>query len=83
MAYKMLNIIISTCPIGFPLALNIRDVTPTSEAISVKKLPLSNIANESIMERQEQLHKISSDLVKYDVVFFKLINLQKKKHNKD
>ena len=65
---------------GLPFALKIRDVTPISEAISVKKLPLSNIANESIMARQEQIHKISSDLVKYDVIFFKFINLQKKKH---
>ena len=34
--YSKLKSTISTCPMGFPLALKISDVTPISEAASVR-----------------------------------------------
>ena len=61
----MLKTIMSNCPKGFHLALKISEVTPISEAISVRKFCLSNSAKETAMNKTEQHHKTISPFEKY------------------
>ena len=56
----MLNIIISTCPAGLPLAQKIREVTPTRDAHNVRKPSPPNAKKETIIAITEVDHKIIS-----------------------
>ena len=47
--YKILKTTISNCPKGLPFALNISDVTPISDAMSVIKFSLSKRQNDKII----------------------------------
>ena len=78
--YITLKMIISACPTGFPLAQNIRDVTPISDAASVRKFARSKIRNAKTVNTTETLHSNISDFVKQRIRFFILKTLHSKRH---
>ncbi len=62
--YRTLNTIISTIPVGLPLAQRISDVTPTREAARFRKFSRSNMRNAVIISPEDMLHKRISVFVK-------------------
>ena len=52
------------CPKAFPLAVNMSDVAPMSEAASVRKFSLSNTANAAAIRTTEHVHNAISKGVK-------------------
>ena len=62
---------IRICPKAFPLAVNMSDVAPMSEAASVRKFSLSNTANAAAIRTTEHVHSAISKGVKYFSAFFR------------
>lgn len=60
----MLNIIIKSCPIGLPLALNKIAVEPMSEAINVITSPLPKTQNAAVITDAEQTQSVISAVEK-------------------
>jgi hypothetical protein len=56
--------IMRTCPIGFPLALKINELTPIKDAPSVRKFVCLKKKNEKMIKTLDQAHKRNSILVK-------------------
>ena len=64
------------------MAEKIREVTPTSDAISVRYPLLSKIKKDVKIKNREAHHKAISNFVKYLSAFFITKSLQKNKHPK-
>lgn len=57
MPYRILKTTISAMPRGFPFALIMIEVTPTSDAMRVRTFPLSNMQKEAIINTTDEHHK--------------------------
>jgi len=66
----MLKKTISNGPVGLPLAANISEVTPNSDAMSVRYPSLSKIKKNTVMIRREESHKPHSNGEKYFKIRF-------------